>query len=93
MTYDELKTQIADFLNRSDLTSKLDFFIDATEGELNRRLRTKDMVVRATATADGQYLSLPTDWLEAINIEITSCLLYTSPSPRDATLSRMPSSA
>ena len=26
-------------------------------------------------------------------IEIKSCLLYTSPSPRDATLSRMPSSA
>ena len=25
--------------------------------------------------------------------EIYSCLLYTSPSPRDATLSRMPSSA
>ena len=24
---------------------------------------------------------------------ITTCLLYTSPSPRDATLSRMPSSA
>ena len=26
-------------------------------------------------------------------IEVQSCLLYTSPSPRDATLSRMPSSA
>ena len=26
-------------------------------------------------------------------IDIKSCLLYTSPSPRDATLSRMPSSA
>ena len=26
-------------------------------------------------------------------IEVNSCLLYTSPSPRDATLSRMPSSA
>ena len=25
--------------------------------------------------------------------EVTPCLLYTSPSPRDATLSRMPSSA
>ena len=25
--------------------------------------------------------------------EVPSCLLYTSPSPRDATLSRMPSSA
>ena len=26
-------------------------------------------------------------------IELRGCLLYTSPSPRDATLSRMPSSA
>lgn len=30
------------------------------------------MVKRATATADSQYLSVPTDWLEAINVEITS---------------------
>lgn len=72
MTYDELKTNIANFLNRSDLTDQLDFFIDATEAEFNRRLRTKDMIKRATATADAQYMSLPTDWLEAINIEITS---------------------
>ena len=28
-----------------------------------------------------------------INEDLRSCLLYTSPSPRDATLSRMPSSA
>ena len=28
-----------------------------------------------------------------IHWEANSCLLYTSPSPRDATLSRMPSSA
>ena len=27
------------------------------------------------------------------NIAVNACLLYTSPSPRDATLSRMPSSA
>ena len=27
------------------------------------------------------------------NMSLESCLLYTSPSPRDATLSRMPSSA
>jgi len=72
MTYAELKTNIANFLNRSDLTSQLDFFIDATEAEFNRRLRTKDMIKRATATADAQYMSLPTDWLEAINVEITS---------------------
>ena len=72
MTYSELKTNIANYLNRSDLTSFLDIFIDNTEAELHRRLRTKDMVKRATATADSQYLALPTDWLEAINVEITS---------------------
>ena len=71
MTYDELKTNI-ETLNRSDLTDQLDFFIDATEAEFNRRLRNKDMIKRATATADAQYMSLPTDWLEAINVEITS---------------------
>ena len=70
MTYAELKTNIANFLNRSDLTSQLDFFIDATEAEFNRRLRVKDMIKRATATADSQYLSLPTDWLEAINVQL-----------------------
>ena len=31
--------------------------------------------------------------LHAITVEQNPCLLYTSPSPRDATLSRMPSSA
>lgn len=72
MTYSELKTKIASYLNRSDLTSELDGFIDQTEAELNRMLRTADMVKRATATAELQYLSLPTDWLEAINVEIAS---------------------
>ena len=32
-------------------------------------------------------------FFEGIVIDSTTCLLYTSPSPRDATLSRMPSSA
>ena len=30
---------------------------------------------------------------QAKKLNLKSCLLYTSPSPRDATLSRMPSSA
>ena len=33
------------------------------------------------------------EWVEHHKEEIEACLLYTSPSPRDATLSRMPSSA
>ena len=38
-------------------------------------------------TISNLYLALEND------LEIIPCLLYTSPSPRDATLSRMPSSA
>ena len=41
-------------------------------------------------SASGQLLNaIEEDAIE----EVINCLLYTSPSPRDATLSRMPSSA
>ena len=72
MTYAELKSNIANFLNRYDLTDVIDTFIDSTESEFNRRLRVKGMIKRATATLDSQYISVPTDWLEAINIQIDS---------------------
>ena len=32
-------------------------------------------------------------WVPSVGVQLRFCLLYTSPSPRDATLSRMPSSA
>ena len=40
-----------------------------------------------------QMLSKQLKELERDKLIIRTCLLYTSPSPRDATLSRMPSSA
>ena len=43
------------------------------------------------STTSATFDKLKTDLANIINNE--SCLLYTSPSPRDATLSRMPSSA
>ena len=43
-----------------------------------------------TSVIRGQYEVL---WVVAIVVVLVFCLLYTSPSPRDATLSRMPSSA
>lgn len=72
MTYSELKTNIASYLNRSDLTNQLDIFIDQAEAEINRKIRTKDMVKRANAVLENQYLTLPSDWMEAINVEIVS---------------------
>ena len=43
-------------------------------------------------SADGFFIDVQFDGL-VVQISPNSCLLYTSPSPRDATLSRMPSSA
>ena len=55
--------------------------------------RTKLAVIQRsyTMTANSQgYVPVPeSSWAKVIK----TCLLYTSPSPRDATLSRMPSSA
>ena len=47
------------------------------------------------ATTDNIYESLMVIAKRAnqINAEVKDCLLYTSPSPRDGLLSRMPSSA
>ena len=41
----------------------------------------------------GERVKVLVDGLGTVDVSNTSCLLYTSPSPRDATLSRMPSSA
>ena len=48
----------------------------------------------------GEYIDIPekdykflVDTNQGTDIVLQDCLLYTSPSPRDATLSRMPSSA
>ena len=46
-----------------------------------------------TAGVDIELRRSLWDFLTEINDQGTTCLLYTSPSPRDATLSRMPSSA
>ena len=42
---------------------------------------------------EGQIAWVQISYSEDINASANTCLLYTSPSPRDATLSRMPSSA
>lgn len=62
--YSELKSSIADWLNRADLTAVIPDFITLAEAQINRQLRTHDMIKRATATVSDDYFSVPADWLE-----------------------------
>jgi hypothetical protein len=77
--YASLQSNIADYLNRGDLTSQIQMFIQLVEADLNTRLRAREMIVRAEAGSSAEYVQLPSDWLEAINLSIvggTSPLRY-----------------
>ena len=68
--YTTLQSTIADYLNRADLNSQIQTFIQMAEADMNTRLRTREMIVRAEATSSAEYVQLPSDWLEAINLHI-----------------------
>ena len=71
MTYAELQAAIADTLIRQDLTAVIPRFIRHAEETFNRNLRVRQMIVRSTATLDGEdYIALPVDWLQARNIQL-----------------------
>ena len=70
-TYAELKTAIADFLNRDDLTSAIPNFIDLAEAQMQREIRHYKMMQRSTAPIDTRYSALPSGWLETIRFHIT----------------------
>ena len=71
-TYAELKTSIGDWLNRSDLTSVIPDFISLAEAQVERTLRTRQMIVRANASVDVQYGAVPADFLEVKSLKLTS---------------------
>lgn len=57
-TYSELKTEIADWLNRSDLSAKTDEFISLAEARIRRKLRRFSTTETVTVSA-GSTLTLP----------------------------------
>jgi hypothetical protein len=69
-TYAELKTAIADFLNRQDLTSAIPTFISLAEASINRDVRHWRMEKRVETTLDEQYENLPTDFIEALELSV-----------------------
>jgi hypothetical protein len=72
MNYTTLKSSVADFLNRQDLAAVIPTFISLSEANLNRVLRTRAMLCRATALLDTHFTKLPSDFLEAKNIQLNT---------------------
>lgn len=73
-SYSALKTTIASYLARSDLTTIIPDFIRLAEERLRRDLRTRQMLVVATASTTGgdPTVGLPTDFLEMRDIHLNT---------------------
>jgi hypothetical protein len=92
-TYGALKTEVANWLNRADLTAQIPSFIELARVGFNTDadFRTREMTLRKTATLSaGDYrIALPTGWLDAINIQVTGAngvskkLEYVTPGDMD----------
>jgi len=82
-SYTNLKTEIADWMHRSDLTSYLDTFIDLTEQMFKGQPRKPEdakiggvrvLVKRATGTLSTgtSTLAKPSDYLAAYSLDLTA---------------------
>ena len=77
--YTELKTAVANWLDRDDLTDRIPEFIALAEARFNRVLRLRSMETKETAsTVAGQRnLALPTSYIQMRNFQINTSPLTT----------------
>lgn len=68
--YDGLKSAIADFLNRDDLSSTIATFVRLAEAQMARDIRHWRMEKRKVATFDEGFELLPDDWVQTIRLEM-----------------------
>jgi hypothetical protein len=87
--YSELKSSIANWLNRSDLTSEIaNDFIVLAEKDFNSKLRIRKMVNQTSLTLNAETVALPTAFLQVRDFYILSgstkySLTYMTPSQMD----------
>ena len=71
MDYASLQTNVADFLNREDISSIVPTFIELTEAELNRTIRVREMLRNAYTTTSTESVALPSDFLELRHVVLS----------------------
>ena len=70
-SYANLQTNIADYLARSDLTTKIPMFISLAETRLNRDLRLRQTLQQSTFSMDSGFtVPTPADFLELQDIHL-----------------------
>lgn len=71
-TYSDLKTEIANFLNRSDLTAEIPTFVRLAEAQMNRRVASRRKTASLAFTIDAEFMDVPSDFAGVVAFEITS---------------------
>lgn len=71
-SFSALKTSVADWLNRADLTSQIPDFITMAEARFNRELRCDDMDVSASLTITSGVATVPTGLRSVRVIKLTA---------------------
>jgi len=71
-TYATLKSDIAGWLLRDDLTAAIPSFVRLAEAAIRRDLRIRQMLRTSTMTLTAQSMALPSDFLEMERITIDS---------------------
>ncbi len=71
-TYSELQTAIGNWLDRTDLTSRIPEFITLCESRIARKIRARAMVKRVTTNVATEYILLPDDFLEMRNVQLNT---------------------
>lgn len=87
--FGELKTAIANYAHRSDLTDMMSTFVSLASSRINKMLRVKEMEERATDSISSSPHPTPNDMIEMRNFQITNggnreALRYLTPEQIDA---------
>ena len=68
-TYAELRAEVAEWLQRSDLSARIPVFVEMATARFNNELRAPEMEALVTTPASSEYTGLPTDFLQIRSIE------------------------
>lgn len=71
-SYNDLKTEVAGFLHRADLTSDIPTLILLAEKRIQREVRTPDMETSYSGTIAAGVIAVPSDFLEWKAVYINS---------------------